>query len=124
MDEVKKSQGRDWQVVPVPLYWFRENQRSFNQSALVGKLLADKLGLKYLEALKRTKYTKPQVKLKSADRRQNIRNAFAFDSRFSTLASNVILVDDVWTTGSTLRECTYILKRAGAKKVWALTLAR
>jgi ComF family protein len=123
LEQIKKDQGKDWQIVPVPLHSSRERWRGFNQSALLAKLLADKLGLKYLDDLKRIKRTKPQVGLKSDKRRQNIRGAFALTNEQS-LASNVLLIDDVWITGSTLKECCYVLKRSGAKKIWALTLAR
>lgn len=131
LDEIKKSKGGGWAVVPVPLYWWRENKRGFNQSGLVGKLLAEKLGLQYMEAIKKVKHTKSQVKLKGYDRQRNIRNAFSINPNYLPAgrqgqlhATNYILIDDVWTTGSTLRECCYVLKRSGAKKVWALTLAR
>lgn len=124
LDEIKKSGGKNWLVVPVPLHWYRQNSRGFNQSGLLAKDFAQKLGLKYEPILKRTKYTKQQAKLKGRERSQNIKNAFELDSKFSILNSQIILVDDVWTTGSTLRECCYTLKRGGAKKVWALTLAR
>jgi competence protein ComFC len=125
LDEIKKSQGQDWIVVPVPLHWYRQNQRGFNQSALIAKALAQKLGLKYLEVLKRTKKTKQQAKLLSHERSQNIKNAFEItDSSLLSSNPNILLIDDVWTTGSTLRECCFILKKNGAKKVWALTLAR
>ena len=123
-DEIKKD-PQNWLVTPVPLYWWRENSRGFNQSDLYGKLLSKTLGLGYSNAIKRIRYTKPQVKLKGKDRQKNIRGAFAMDSRFrGNDKVNVLLIDDVWTTGSTLRECCYVLKRAGVKKVWALTLAR
>ena len=125
-DQIKKDCGKGWVIVPVPLFWWRENDRGYNQSAEIGKLLASKLGLGYAQLLKRTRHTKPQAKLKSKDRHQNIRNAFSIDSGVAVVPRNdkVLLIDDVWTTGSTLRECCYILKRNGAKKVWALTLAR
>jgi ComF family protein len=134
LDQIKKDQARDWIVIPVPLYWTRQNDRGFNQSSLVGKLLADKLGLEYSEVLKRTRHTKQQVGLRGGARHQNIKNAFAINSNldiqsrfsrpFGSQNDKVLLVDDVWTTGSTLRECCYILKRNGAKQVWAVTLAR
>ncbi len=124
LDQINKDKGVEWVVVPVPLHWWRGNSRGFNQSALIGQILSKKLGLDYYDALKRIRYTKPQVRLKGKDRHQNIRNAFSLDSRLLTLDSNVLLLDDVWTTGSTLKECCYVLKRNGAKKVWALTLAR
>ncbi|MBI2596645.1 ComF family protein [Candidatus Daviesbacteria bacterium] len=131
LDLIKKDQGRGWVVVPVPLHWFKENKRGFNQSALIGQLLSNNLGLSYCEALKRTRYTKSQVGLKEKDRKGNIKNAFtlntthpSFGGKYLIHNTNVLLIDDVWTTGSTLRECCYFLKRAGAKKVWAITLAR
>ncbi len=123
LDEIKKN-GGEWTIIPVPLHWFRENKRGFNQSSLIGKDLAKRMGLTYQEALKRTRYTKQQAKLKGPERHQNIKNAFSLNSKFIIHNSSIILIDDVWTTGSTLRECCYILKRSGAKKVWALTLAR
>ena len=124
-DQIKKDGGVGWAVVPVPLFWWRENERGFNQSAEIGQLLSKKLGLDYLEALKRIRFTKSQVKLNEKQRRQNIRGAFQISSNY-TLSPKpyILLIDDVWTTGSTLKECCYILKRHGAKKVWALTLAR
>lgn len=124
LDAIKKDRGVDWVIVSVPLHPKREKFRGFNQSALLGKLLAKKIGLKYGEYLKRIKYTKPQVGLLSYQRKQNIKGAFALNPNCNLKPVNCLLIDDVWTTGSTLKECCYILKRGGAKKVWALTLAR
>jgi competence protein ComFC len=124
LEEIKRNGGDKWVIVSVPLHSSRQNWRGFNQSALLGKLLAQKIGLKYAEALVKTRATKPQMSLKGWDRQQNIKGAFSLDSKFLTLDSNVLLIDDVWTTGSTLKECCYILKRSGAKKIWALTVAR
>ncbi|MDD5147450.1 MAG: ComF family protein [Candidatus Daviesbacteria bacterium] len=124
-DQIKKNRGEGWVVIPVPLHFWRENSRGFNQSSLIGQMLSKKLGLAYCDGIKRIRYTKPQVKLKGYDRHKNIRNAFEISKPYTLNPSPyVLLIDDVWTTGSTLRECCYELKRAGAKKVWALTLAR
>lgn len=125
LDQIKKDRGAGWVVVPVPLYFWRENSRGFNQSSLIGQILSDSLGLTYCDALKRIRYTKPQVKLKSFDRHQNIRGAFEITKNYKPQTMNhILLIDDVWTTGSTLKECCFVLKRNGAKKVWAITLAR
>lgn len=124
-DLIKKDKGIGWAVVPVPLHWFKENKRGFNQSALIGQLLSKKLGLDYCNGLKRVRYTRPQVKLRYLQRKENIKDAFEVTKSYTpTISPYVLLIDDVWTTGSTLKECCYILKKAGAKKVWALTLAR
>jgi predicted amidophosphoribosyltransferase len=65
------------------------------------------------------------MKLLSHERKKNIKNAFALlDAKNERRMTNILLIDDVWTTGSTLKECCYVLKRNGAKKVWALTIAR
>lgn len=115
--------GQNWVIVPVPLHWWKDNSRGFNQTAVIGQLLSKELGLGYCEALKRVRNTKPQAKLESKGRQQNIKNAFALTKR-SMLNANILLIDDVWTTGSTLKECCLVLKKAEVKKVWALTLAR
>lgn len=125
LDQIKFSRGEGWAIIPVPLYWWRANDRGFNQSSLIGQLLSKNLGLAYCEGLKRIRYTKPQVQLKGYDRHQNIKNAFVISPNILiSQYPNILLIDDVWTTGSTLKECCDVLKRAGAKKVWALTLAR
>lgn len=114
-------------LVPVPLHSSRERQRGFNQSALLGKLVAREFNLGFIpNFLIRTKQTRPQVELKGKDRLENIRDAFDVNrqSAISLQPSAILLIDDVWTTGATLRACTNVLKRAGASKVWALTLAR
>lgn len=125
LDEIKKDPN-SWVVVPVPLHPRRQRWRGFNQAALLGKLLASKIGLQFSEALTRVKNTKPQVGLKGKARYQNIKNAFSIIENWKLKIenSNILLVDDVWTTGSTLKECAYVLKRGGAGKIWAITLAR
>lgn len=125
LDQIKTNQGANWGIIPVPLYWWRANKRGFNQSSLIGQILSKKLGLAYCDALKRIRNTKSQVTLKEWQRHQNIKGAFEISPNILiSQYPNILLLDDVWTTGSTLRECCYVLKRAGAKKVWALTLAR
>ena len=124
LDQIKKDRGEDWLIIPVPLHKRRQNWRGFNQSALLGKLLAKKTGLAFADCLIRTKHTKPQMSLKSADRHQNIRGVFALKEGGEIKNKKILLIDDVWTTGSTLKECTSVLKRNGAKSVWGITIAR
>ncbi|MBI2196129.1 ComF family protein [Candidatus Daviesbacteria bacterium] len=125
LDQISKDKGVGWTIIPVPLHWWRGNDRGFNQSSLIGQILSKKIGLAYCDGLKRTRYTKSQVKLKGFGRHQNIKDAFEISPDYTlNPVPYTLLIDDVWTTGSTLRECAYVLKRNGAKKVWALTLAR
>ncbi|KPJ70345.1 hypothetical protein AMJ51_02210 [Microgenomates bacterium DG_75] len=114
-------------LIPVPLHPRRQRWRGFNQAELLGKMLADKFGWQVqTDILRRHKHTKPQIKLKGRERRKNIRGAFEINPnpKFKIINLKFIIFDDVWTTGSTLRECGQVLKRAGAKGVWGLTLAR
>jgi ComF family protein len=114
-------------VVPVPLHPFKRLARGFNQAAD----LASYLGPPVIHALWRSRPTRAQVGLAAARRRQNVRGAF----RASPLLTRqrraafitgrvVVLVDDVRTTGSTLRECERVLQTMGAREVRKLTLAQ
>lgn len=116
-------------LVPTPLHKSRERERGFNQSEILGRLMAHKLNLEFIpHLLIRHKKTKPQAELKGKERLENIKNAFSVSSDSPNILiskyPNILLIDDVWTTGATLRACGQVLKLAGAKKVWALTLAR
>lgn len=117
-----KRHPKKWVITEVPLSRHRQNQRGFNQSELLAKALADILDLRYSNLLKRTRNTRPQVGLEASLRKQNVKNAFALTDDCSLSAVNYILVDDVWTTGATLKECAKVLK-IKAKKVWAITVA-
>ena len=114
-------------LVPVPLHWRREKTRGFNQAALLGELLAQEMSWQYHGALKRKRYTKPQLKLKKDEREENVKDVFSLNlptGQRINGSTSYLIFDDVWTTGSTLNECGQTLKRAGAKEVWGLTLAR
>ncbi len=107
-------------VVPLPLHCYRQRWRGFNQSALLAKTLAKKLKLAYSEKiLLRAKFALPQVGLSQAQRKRNIKNQFVC---FGAEETNFLIVDDIWTTGATLREAGQSLKDSGAKLVWGLTL--
>lgn len=124
LDLLSSKGGKDWVVIPVPLHKKRKNWRGFNQAEELAKLFSQKIGLNYQESLIRVKNTKQQVGLKAFERKQNIKNAFKINPKFSPSSLNCLLIDDVWTTGSTLKECCKVLKKAGVNSVWALTLAR
>jgi len=111
-------------IVPVPLHPSRARQRGYNQSALLARELAQQIGLPMVgDCLHRIRATRPQVGLKARERWENV--AHAFDCRDDRLTDrNILLIDDVCTTGATLAACARALYNVGAKKVWALTLAR
>jgi ComF family protein len=112
-------------IVPVPLHRKRLRWRGFNQSLV----LARQIGRAYdIPAdpfvLRRDHETAPQTQLDEDARRRNVRGAFALNPDRSVDSKSVLLVDDVYTSGATVNECSRILKRNGAKQVFVLTLAR
>jgi len=112
-------------VIPIPLHYRRERERGFNQAKLLAKIVAHHFNLTLIEALKKIKNTKPQAKIKDIEKRmKNISNCFAIKSPEMIQNKNIILVDDVFTSGATLTEAVKTLKQNGAKKVIALVLAK
>lgn len=114
-------------ILPVPLSRRRLWQRRFNQSALLAQELGRRTGKTCLpDALLRLRHTVPQKGLSRARRTENVRNAFAVNQRHAGLLAdrNLLLVDDVFTSGATLNECARTLKKAGARQVDVLTIAR
>ena len=112
-------------VVPMPLHWFRRWRRGFNQSELLAREVARRLGLPLsTRALGRQRHAAPQSGLSSAARRRNVAGLFAVSDRKSIEGRRVLLVDDVLTTGATAQAAAHALKRAGAAQVVVLTLAR
>ncbi len=122
-DERIRAQRCDY-FVPVPLHPARMREREFNQAELLAKLIADRAGVRVLPALRRVRYTTTQTRLDRAARMQNLRNAFRVRHTARVSGSHLILVDDVFTTGSTVDECARVLKQAGAASVRVVTVAR
>jgi ComF family protein len=109
-------------LVPIPLYWHRKNWRGFNQSEEIGKLISKKLGWGFdRDLLVRKASKKPQAGLKREKRKTNIKGVFSL-MKSPDKNMPIILFDDVWTTGSTVKEATRILKEKGVKRVNCLTL--
>jgi ComF family protein len=112
-------------IIPVPLHIKRLRQRGFNQSLVLARALAKKKQISVnFSLLKRHKFTETQTGLNKAERNKNIKGAFEVSDKKKIAGKNVILVDDVYTTGATINECAKILTKAGAQKVTVLTLAR
>lgn len=110
-------------LCPVPLHPTRERMRGFNQSLLLATSVSAQWGIPHEpHLLTRQQNTLPQMKLPRDERRANVRGAFAVGGEVR--GRSIGLLDDVYTTGSTLAECSRMLKRAGAERVMVITLAR
>lgn len=112
-------------LVPVPLHPRRLRQRGFNQSALLAAALAHSTGRPWRgDLLRRRRDTRPQAGLSAAERRRNVRDAFAAGRRADMAGKVLTLIDDVLTTGATAEACARVLRDAGAAEVRLLTVAR
>lgn len=112
-------------VMPVPLHKKRLRERGFNQALLLAHGISKRYRITLsFDNLARTRHTKPQVELSGKDRISNVAGAFSLRRPGLLADRNILLIDDVFTTGATLNECSRVLKDAGASRVMALTLAR
>lgn len=109
-------------LIPVPIHATRKRQRGFNQAGLLAHGIGRRLGIPvYEHALIRSKKTAPQKQLNSQERLHNLEQAFAAGA-IPDGVLDVILVDDIYTTGSTLEACTRVLKAAGIRRVYTITI--
>ncbi len=116
-------------VVPVPLHARKLRQRGFNQSELIAREALKIVGrndqlVLHARVLERRRETQSQTGLTRHQRRENIRGAFAVVRPEQITGRAILLVDDVFTTGTTVSECARVLRRAGASKIYVATVAR
>jgi competence protein ComFC len=111
-------------IMPVPMYHKDEKKRGFNQSCILAEGLTEKTGIAFQNTLLKPKKTLAQAGLNKAERLKNIKNAFSCKKQQYLYNKNILLIDDVFTTGATISECAGILKAHGAGTVLALTIAK
>ncbi|MGH9613283.1 MAG: ComF family protein, partial [Bryobacteraceae bacterium] len=111
-------------VVPMPMHWWKRGVRGFNQAELQAKEIARKRGLPVRNAVRKRKATAAQAGLTNAARLANVAGAFEIRHRDAVADKRVLLVDDVMTTGATASACANALKRAGAREVTLIAVAR
>lgn len=109
------------EVAAVPMHPIRLRRRGFNHSALLAEVIARRLNLPICDALVRTRNTVQQARLSGEERRRNLKDAFY--AAPSVAGKRILLVDDVYTTGETARECASALRIAGARNVYFLAFA-
>ncbi len=118
-----KRKSADWQldlIVPVPLHHLKLAERGFNQSFYIAKGLESVLKIKVENnSIKRKRYTQSQTTMGIEEREQNIKDAFSIKKAEKIKNKNILLIDDVITTGATIRECGKLLLDNGANKVYA-----
>ncbi|MCR4336832.1 MAG: ComF family protein [Candidatus Omnitrophica bacterium] len=111
-------------IIPIPLHPTRRRERGYNQAELLVRELSLQLNIpSHLHNLQRIRNTHPQSLLKPKERWTNIHGAFKIASPWEMKDKNILLVDDLYTTGATLSEAAATLKQAGAQKVFAITVA-
>lgn len=128
--EIKKTKFLDkynfseFIIAPIPLSSKRKNWRGFNQTEILGKLIAQRLKLSFHpDLLRKIKETKPQAKLTKKERLRQVRGSFGLAEDNDIKGKKFIIFDDVWTTGATVKAAATTLKRKGAERVWSIALA-
>ncbi len=123
-----KNTNEIWEnsvLVPIPLDKKKLKERGYNQSEELAKELSKILQVSVIsDCLIKVKHTNPQMELKKEEREKNLENAFQIKNPADLAGKKIFLVDDVYTTGSTMNECAKTLKLAGAKNVWGIVIAR
>lgn len=118
----------EWPLIPVPLHPKRQQHRHFNQAAEISRVISNLSGLPVLHGLRRARATETQTRLTRAQRLENLRGAFVLTQRgrrwIDQSPLGAVLIDDVFTTGSTVDECAKILRRGGFQKVFVVTVMR
>jgi ComF family protein len=109
-------------IIPVPLHRLKERERGYNQSTIIGKILSKELNIEFSEnILFRNRYTKTQTKLNKDERKQNLENAFTCNKELAKM-KNIIIVDDVFTTGASINTASQALLQVGARSVISATM--
>jgi len=111
-------------ICPVPLFKSKKRSRGYNQSEILSDTISKELNKIHIpDLLKRTRDTKSQTGMNMEERKENVKNVFELNKSYNIKRQNIILVDDVITTGSTVSECLKALKKRGADRILVISLA-
>lgn len=112
-------------IIPVPIHYNRKITRGYNQSALIAKEIAEKLSIQYEnKVLFKKVNNRPQSTKNKQERTNNVKGVYYTRNEYKILNKKILLLDDIFTTGSTVNECSKILKIAGAQKVDVVSIAK
>lgn len=127
LQKIELNLPEDIYITYVPMHKKKKKERGFNQAELIAKKVGEITSKKVLKLLEKTRDNQTQVGLSPKERLENVKGAFSLltsDFNKSLAPRNVLLIDDVYTTGATAKECIKVLKKGGVKNVWVFTLAR
>ncbi len=117
--------SKETKITFVPLYKEKEKERGFNQSEVFSNYLVKIFKKERLKLLERNREVESQTNLNKKERFLNVLNSFSFNlNQGEIIPKKILLVDDVWTSGATMKECSKILKKNGVQEVWGLTIAK
>lgn len=111
-------------IVPVPMSAYKESLRGYNQTRLITSIISKKLKIKESNNLKKVNNAPTQGKLNKLERINNIEGIFYLEDNQEFVGKRVVLLDDIYTTGSTIEECARVISESGAKKIFVIILAR
>lgn len=112
-------------LLPVPIHPKRKRQRGYNQSELIAKEVAQTLSIQFInDVLIKTIHTQPQSLLNKKKRKQNVQGVYKVENKHKIKEKSVAILDDIYTTGSTTKECKKVLLQAGVKKIGIFTIAK
>jgi ComF family protein len=124
-DLENKHKNRIDIICPVPLHPTKKRERGYNQAALIADKLAGHFGWQYEpDLVTRTKFTLSQARLSPEQRKLNVNRAFSIDRKITIQDANILVIDDVFTTGATVNSLSRILREQGVKSIYVLTVAR
>jgi ComF family protein len=122
-----KNELQSWNInliIPIPLHQLKKAERGYNQSFYISKGLSKEISIPVVSGIiKRRKYTQSQTTMNFLERQKNIEEAFKLKNKKEIIGKNILLIDDVITTGATISECGKVLLNAGAHKVFAASVA-
>lgn len=115
---------KDTYISYVPMYRKKEKRRGFNQAKLIAGTISEATEKEVISLLTRIKDTQLQANLNKEERLKNVKDSFALLPDLSFIPRNLILVDDFWTTGTTMKQCCKVLKKTGVQNIWGFTMFR
>ena len=111
-------------IVPVPMSENKEKSRGYNQTKLITSIISKKLKIKESNNLKKVNNTLTQGKLNRLERINNIEGIYYIENNLEFIGKRIVLLDDIYTTGSTIEECARVISKSGAKEIFVIILAR